>query len=98
MQLFTIDVSVAVPEAGDGVAVVTTAPSTPFWLWPRSAGKPERSWCFGFLYCPKLTVVFSPTGGGQNFINDVEREMLNFSNGGGKRSNNNRANPDLLDV
>jgi len=87
----------------DGVAVITTVPSTPFWLWPRSAGKPERSLCFGFLFCPKLTVVFSPTGGGQNFINDVEREMLNFSNGGGKRNssnnnNSNRANPDLLDV
>lgn len=87
----------------DGVAVVTTVPSTPFWLWPRSAGKPERSFCFGYLYCPRLTVVFSPTGGGQNFINDVEREMLNFSNGGGKRGRGstgglNGANPDLLDV
>lgn len=70
----------------DGVAIVTTAPSTPFWLWPRSAGKPDRSFCFGYLYCPKLTVVFSPAGGGQNFINDVEREMLNFGNGGGKHT------------
>lgn len=92
----------------DGVAVVTTVPSTPFWLWPRSAGKPERVFCFGFLYCPKLTVVFSPIGGGPNFINDVEREMLNFSNGGRKRgiSNNlfggnntgSRNDADLLDV
>ena len=47
-------------DPDDGVAVVTTVPSTPFWLWPRSAGKPERSYCFGFLFCPKLTVVFSP--------------------------------------
>lgn len=88
----------------DGVAVVTTVTSTPFWLWPRSAGKPERVWCFGFLFCPKLTVVFSPVGGGQNFINDVEREMLNFSNGGGQRRGNSnnypgtRADADLLDV
>mmetsp|Transcript_10815 Transcript_10815/g.12234 ORF Transcript_10815/g.12234 Transcript_10815/m.12234 type:complete len:270 (-) Transcript_10815:2181-2990(-) len=96
-------------DPNDGIAVITTVPSTPFWLWPRSAGKPERSWCFGFLHCPKLTVVFSPAGGGQNFINDVEREMLNFSNEGGKRGNNNndnfgrnnagtRNNADLLDV
>lgn len=92
-------------DPSDGVAVVTTVPSTPFWLWPRSAGKPERSWCFGILFCPKLTVVFSPVGGGQNFINDVEREMLNFSTGGGQRRGNaygnnsgNRADADLLDV
>jgi len=94
-------------DPNDGVAVVTTVPSTPFWLWPRSAGKPERSWCFGVLVCPKLTVVFSPVGGGQNFINDVEREMLNFSNGGGQqRGNSNnfgnktgtRSDADLLDV
>jgi len=91
-------------DPSDGVAVVTTVPSTPFWLWPRSAGKPERSWCFGFLFCPKLTVVFSPVGGGQNFINDVEREMLNFSNGGQRRGNtnnygqNSRGGADLLDV
>jgi hypothetical protein len=85
----------------DGVAVVTTVPSTPFWLWPRSAGKPERSFCFGVLMCPKLTVVFSPIGGGQNFIQDVENEMRNFSNGTGNRSKNNaapRTNPDFLDV
>lgn len=87
----------------DGVAVVTTVSSMPFWLWPRSAGKPERSWCFGILYCPKLTVVFSPVGGGQNFINDVEREMLNFQNVGGKRRSTSsnpgsRPDADLLDV
>ncbi len=88
-------------DPSDGVSVVTTVPSTPFWLWPRSAGKPDRSFCFGFLFCPKLTVVFSPTGGGQNFINDVEREMLNYSNNGKRNSGNNqggRTNPDLLDV
>jgi len=75
----------------DGVAIVTTVPSTPFWLWPRSAGKPDRSCCFGVLSCPRLTVVFSPAGGGLNFIRDVETEMRNFSNhalpggGGGKQ-------------
>ena len=89
----------------DGVAIVTTVPSTPFWLWPRSAGKPERSFCFGVLMCPKLTVVFSPTGGSQNFIRDVENEMKNFSEGHGKRrstangpSTTPRTNPDFLDV
>jgi hypothetical protein len=46
----------------DGVAIVTTVPSTPFWLWPRSAGKPDRTCCFGALSCPRLTVVFSPAG------------------------------------
>lgn len=88
-------------DPSDGVSVVTTVPSTPFWLWPRSAGKPDRTFCFGFFFCPKLTVVFSPTGGGQNFINDVEREMLNYSNNGKRNSGNNqggRTNPDLLDV
>lgn len=82
-------------DPNDGIAVVTTAESTPFFLWPRSAGKPERVWCFGFLYCPKLTVVFSPTGGGQNFINDVEREMLNYSNGGGNKRGGNSNNHNL---
>lgn len=87
----------------DGVAIVTTVPSTPFWLWPRSAGKPDRSCCFGALACPRLTVVFSPTGGSANFIREVENEMRNFANGhkstrttgsGGPRANN----PDYLDV
>ena len=93
----------------DGVAVVTTVPSTPFWLWPRSAGKPERALC-GFLMCPKLTVVFSPSCGGQSFIQDVETEMHNFQNGTGKRRKSAaagdvpgstitaRTNPDFLDV
>jgi len=85
----------------DGVAIVTTVPSTPFWLWPRSAGKPDRSFCFGVVMCPKLTVVFSPTCGSSNFIRDVEAEMRNFSNGGGKRRGNpgpRNGNPDFLDV
>lgn len=93
----------------DGVAIVTTVPSTPFWLWPRSAGKPERSWCFGMLWCPKLTVVFSPQGGSHNFIQEVENEMRNFSNGNnrnqrggaGAQSNGGAVlgnHPDFLDV
>jgi hypothetical protein len=90
----------------DGVTVVTTVPSTPFWLWPRSAGKPERSFCCGFLMCPRLTIVFSPTGGAQNFIRDVEAEMRNYSNGTTRRqkdsiqgpNNTQRNNPDFLDV
>ena len=90
----------------DGVAIVTTVPSTPFWLWPRSAGKPDRSCCFGILACPRLTVVFSPAGGGLNFIREVENEMRNFSGKPGTGSSNNHghhgvpkaANPDYLDV
>jgi hypothetical protein len=90
----------------DGVAIVTTVPSTPFWLWPRSAGKPDRSCCFGILACPRLTVVFSPAGGGLNFIRDVETEMRNFNNpsssAGGYRNSANASskpsNPDYLDV
>ena len=91
----------------DGVAIVTTVPSTPFWLWPRSAGKPERSFLFGLIMCPKLTIVFSPSGGSQTFIQDVESEMRSFSNGTGKRTKTTntaganmttRTNPDFLDV
>jgi hypothetical protein len=63
----------------DGVAITTTVPSTPFWLWPRSAGNPDRSCLCGMLACPRLTVIFSPAGGGLNFIRDVEQEMRNFS-------------------
>ena len=90
----------------DGVAIVTTVPTTPFWLWPRSAGKPERSFCCGAIMCPKLTIVFSPSCGGHAFIQDVEAEMRNFTSGG-KRSKSNNAtgsavtpqgNPDFLDV
>jgi hypothetical protein len=91
----------------DGVAIVTTVPSTPFWLWPRSAGKPDRSCCSGILACPRLTVVFSPAGGGLNFIRDVETEMRNFNNpssssAGYRNSSANASskpsNPDYLDV
>jgi hypothetical protein len=88
----------------DGVAIVTTVPTTPFWLWPRSAGKPERSFCCGAIMCPKLTIVFSPSSGGHSFIQDVEAEMRNFSNGGKSTKNNvtsgatPRGNPDFLDV
>jgi hypothetical protein len=86
----------------DGVAIVTTVPSTPFWLWPRSAGKPERSYFFGFLMCPRLTVIFSPTGGAQTFIQNVETEMRDFSNGNNQRRNGvsttHTTNPDFLDV
>jgi hypothetical protein len=89
----------------DGIAVVTTVPSTPFWLWPRSAGKPERSFCFGAIMCPKLTIVFSPSTGGHSFIQDVETEMRNYSNGGKSNKKNSssggatpRNNPDFLDV
>lgn len=89
----------------DGVSIITTVPSTPFWLWPRSAGKPERSFFFGLIMCPKLTIVFSPSGGGHAFVTDVENEMRNFSNGNGRgnRSGNSGLtprtnNPDFLDV
>mmetsp|Transcript_16612 Transcript_16612/g.45990 ORF Transcript_16612/g.45990 Transcript_16612/m.45990 type:complete len:275 (-) Transcript_16612:418-1242(-) len=87
----------------DGVSIITSVASTPFWLWPRSAGKPERSFCFGLIMCPKLTVVFSPSCGSANFIRDVEAEMRNFANGSNqKRQGNNPIpkanNPDFLDV
>ena len=89
----------------DGVAIVTTVPSTPFWLWPRSAGKPERSFFFGLIMCPKLTIVFSPSGGGHSFVTDAETEMRNFANGTSKQKNSMggsavtpRNNPDFLDV
>ena len=57
----------------DGVAILTSVPSTPFWAWPRSAGRPERS--LGPLRCPRLKILFSPAGGGLNFIREVENEM-----------------------
>ena len=87
----------------DGVTIVTTVPSTPFWLWPRSAGKPDRSCCWGILACPRLTVMFSPTGGSLNFIREVENEMRNFSNGKMQRNRKPKSatptsNPDFLDV
>ena len=77
----------------DGVAIVTTMPSTPFWLWPRSAGKPDRTLLC--LSCPRLTVVFSPQGGGLAFCREVENEMRNFSNGTGRGL---PRHPDYLDV
>lgn len=88
----------------DGVAIVTTCPSTPFFMWPRSMGKPDRSCCFGALACPRLTVVFSPLNGGSNFIREVEAEMRNFS--GASSAQQHRPgvgsakmnNPDYLDV
>ena len=93
----------------DGVAIVTTVPSTLFWLWPRSAGKPDRTCCC--LSCPRLTVVFSPAGGGMSFIREVENEMRNFANArshmpsSSNYNQNNRgsastraSNPDYLDV
>lgn len=88
----------------DGVAIVTTVPSTPFWLWPRSAGKPDRTCCCGALSCPRLTVVFSPAGGSHNFVREVENEMRNFSGrpsthgSGGAGGMPRVANPDYLDV
>jgi hypothetical protein len=88
----------------DGVAIVTNVPSTPFWLWPRSAGKPERTCCFGAFSCPRLTVVFSPSTGGSNFIRTVETEMQNFSAGRFPASRNSSnavphaMQPDYLDV
>jgi hypothetical protein len=63
----------------DGVAILTSVPGTPFWAWPRSAGRPERS--LGPLRCPRLKIVFSPAGGGLNFIREVENEM---QHGGGE--------------
>ena len=90
-------------DPSDGVTIVTTVPSTPFWLWPRSAGKPDRSCCWGILACPRLTVVFSPTGGSLNFIREVENEMRNFSTGKMQRNRKQKSatptsNPDFLDV
>jgi hypothetical protein len=87
----------------DGVSIVTTAPSTPFWLWPRSAGKPDRNCCFGMLSCPRLTVVFSPAGGANNFIREVENEMRNFggrpsSKAGGGGGGMASRHADYLDV
>ena len=70
----------------DGVAILTSVPTTPFFMWPRSAGKPERR--LGPLTCPRLKIVFSPAGGGLSFIREVENEMKNFD--GGKRDHRSR--------
>eukprot|EP00560_Eucampia_antarctica_P003587 CAMPEP_0197837344 /NCGR_PEP_ID=MMETSP1437-20131217/31894_1 /TAXON_ID=49252 ORGANISM="Eucampia antarctica, Strain CCMP1452" /NCGR_SAMPLE_ID=MMETSP1437 /ASSEMBLY_ACC=CAM_ASM_001096 /LENGTH=238 /DNA_ID=CAMNT_0043444327 /DNA_START=91 /DNA_END=807 /DNA_ORIENTATION=- len=72
----------------DGVAILTSVPSTPFFMWPRSAGKPERR--LGPLTCPRLKIVFSPAGGGLNFIREVENEMRNFNGEDGKRGRPNK--------
>jgi len=78
----------------DGVAIVTSLPSSPFWLWPRSSGKPDRKiLCFS---CPKLTVVFSPAGGGLAFCRQVENEMHNLSSN--RMQEPNTSYPDYLDV
>ena len=61
----------------DGVVIITSVPSTPFFMWPRSAGKPERR--LGPLTCPRLKIIFSPAGGGLNFIREVENEMRNVN-------------------
>ena len=66
----------------DGVAIITTVPSTPFFMWPRSAGRPERR--LGPLTCPRLKIVFSPNTGALNFLREVEDEMR--ANLGGERS------------
>ena len=67
----------------DGVAIITNVPSTPFFMWPRSAGRPERR--LGPFSCPRLKIVFSPNGGGMNFLREVEDEMRACS-GGQQRS------------
>ncbi|KAI2509937.1 hypothetical protein MHU86_4502 [Fragilaria crotonensis] len=90
-------------EPTDGVCIVTTVPSTPFWMWPRSAGKPDRVCCFGILQCPRLTIVFSPAGGGLNFIRQVENEMRSSTGSHGARTQPPSMDPagrgrDFLDV
>ena len=75
----------------DGVAVITSVPSTPCWSWPRSLDKPERTCCFGKLGCPKMTIVFSPAGGSLNFINEVENEMRHGSHNIGDNGHNSGA-------
>mmetsp|Transcript_5675 Transcript_5675/g.8229 ORF Transcript_5675/g.8229 Transcript_5675/m.8229 type:complete len:245 (+) Transcript_5675:108-842(+) len=70
----------------DGVAIITSVPSTPFFMWPRSAGRPERR--LGPFTCPRLKVVFSPAGGGLNFIREVENEMNGMRGDGGGLNEN----------
>lgn len=65
----------------DGVAIITSVPSTPFFMWPRSAGKPERR--LGPFTCPRLKIVFSPNTGALTFLREVEDEMR--ANLGGER-------------
>jgi hypothetical protein len=70
----------------DGVVIITSVPSTPFFMWPRSAGKPERR--LGPFTCPRMKIVFSPNGGAMNFLREVEDEMRACS--GGQRSESDR--------
>jgi len=80
----------------DGVAIMTCVPSTPFWAWPhRSAGRPERS--IGPLRCPRLKIVFSPAGGGLNFIKEVENEMSHSSSREGRIVGSERIQPPAFD-
>jgi len=58
---------------GDGVIIATSVATPPFFMWPRSAGKPERT--LGPLALPRLKIIFSPAGGSLNFIKEVENEM-----------------------
>ena len=70
---------------GDGVVIVTSVATPPFFMWPRSAGKPERK--IGPLALPRLRIIFSPAGGSLNFIKEVESEMRSKheEDGGGMR-------------
>lgn len=70
----------------DGVAIITSVPTTPFFMWPRSAGRPERR--LGPFSCPRLKIVFSPNGGAMNFLREVEDEMRAYS--GGQQRNDRR--------
>ena len=80
----------------DGVAIMTSVPSTPFWAWPhRSAGRPERS--IGPLRCPRLKIVFSPAGGGLNFIKEVENEMSHGGSREGRVVGSERIQPPAFD-
>ena len=72
----------------DGVAVLTSVLSTPFWAWPRSAGRPEQR--LGPLRCPRLKIVFSPASGGLNVIREVENEMHGAGGEGGGGLGGNR--------
>jgi hypothetical protein len=64
----------------DGVAIITSVPSTPFFMWPRSSGKPERR--LGPLTCPRLKIIFSPNTGALTFLREVEDEMRASLGGG----------------
>jgi len=72
----------------DGVAIITSVPSTPFFMWPRSAGKPERR--LGPLTCPRLKIIFSPNTGALTFLREVEDEMR--AHVGGERREGGRGN------